>query len=204
MPAQPDETNDPCVIDLLATELGMPLFLTHRLDRPVSGLMLVAKSEDAQAAINAHFQQRKIVKKYWAVTEGKPDAPQGQLEHYIAKQSNGKSHVYTTAKNGAQLASLDYTCLASSDRYHLIEVTLNTGRHHQIRAQMGHIKCPIKGDVRYGARRSNPDRSIHLHARSLSFRHPFLHKSVEVIAPAPAENLWQYFEDKFFFGEKSV
>ena len=159
--------------------MGVP----HRLDRPVSGVTLFAKTSKCLARMNELIRQRNIEKQYWAIVEGRPPADTDHLIHYLYRNSgNNRSYVSETEKKDWQRAELTYKLLAASERYSLIEVTLLTGRHHQIRAQLSAIGCPIKGDLKYGARRSNEDGSILLHARRIAFEHPVAHVPVEVLA----------------------
>ena len=171
--------------------LGVP----HRLDRPVSGAALFAKTGKALERINEMLRAREIRKKYWAVTLHKPVPENGELKHYLLRnEKQNKSYVSPWPKLGAKEALLSYRYAGCSHNYFFIEVELITGRHHQIRAQLSAIGCPIKGDLKYGAPRANPDGGISLHARSLSFIHPVKKVPVEIIAPAPDDVLWRLFE----------
>lgn len=174
------------------------LGVAHRIDRPVSGLVIFARTSKGLARINDLLRQHKVSKKYWAVVAERPPETEGQLEHFLAKnEKQNKSYVSKTDTPRAKKAILRYRLLDSSDRYFLLEVELLTGRHHQIRAQLAAIGCPIKGDLKYGSPRSNQDASIHLHARSLSFTHPVSKQEVEVVAPPPEQDpLWQYFGER--------
>jgi 23S rRNA pseudouridine1911/1915/1917 synthase len=138
----------------------------------------------------------QIHKRYWAVTESTPNPEEGSLKHYIVRDGRtNRSRAYDKPKPDGKLAQLNYTMLGCSTRYTLVEVELLTGRHHQIRAQLSKIGCPIKGDLKYGAKRSNPDGGISLHSRSIEFIHPVRKEPLKVVAPTPAaDNLWQYFE----------
>ncbi len=157
--------------------------LVHRLDRPVSGAVIYAKTSKALTRMNELVKNRDIDKIYWAIVEGRPKFPEGHLIHYLIKnEKNNKTFVSEKEKTGYQRAELEYKVLVSSERYSILEVKLLTGRHHQIRAQLSHVGCPIKGDLKYGARRSNEDGSICLHARRLAFEHPVSHQPVEVLA----------------------
>jgi len=157
--------------------------LVHRLDRPVSGAVIFAKTSKCLARMNELIRQRNIEKQYWAIVEGRPPADADHLRHYLYRNSgNNRSYVSETEKKDWQRAELTYKLLAASERYSLVEVTLLTGRHHQIRAQLSAIGCPIKGDLKYGARRSNEDGSISLHARRIAFEHPVAHVPVEALA----------------------
>lgn len=168
--------------------------VVHRLDRPVSGALIFAKTDKALTRLNNMVKNREIHKTYWAITRNKPPKDRDTLKNYILRnQDNNKSYITKDVNNGLY-AELDYRLIAQSDYYYLLEVDLKTGRHHQIRLQLSHIGCPIKGDLKYGFGRSNRIASISLHARSLSFVHPVNKSTINIIAPVPAEPLWQYFE----------
>lgn len=170
--------------------------VVHRVDRPVSGAVMFAKTSKALVRLNEQIKQRLIKKKYWAIVESKPDKESGRLVHYIARNSkSNKSIAHTKAVEGGQEAVLNYQLVCASDRYYLLEIELITGRHHQIRAQLNAIGCSIKGDLKYGAKRSNPDGGICLHSRSLEFTHPVTKETVTVVAPTPQDSLWSYFEN---------
>lgn len=172
--------------------------VVHRLDRPTSGALVFARTSKALERLNAQFREKETGKIYWAVVEQMPPKDTDRLVNWLAKnEQQNKSYVVKEGANHAKKAILNYTHLASSDKYHLLEIELETGRHHQIRCQLAHIGCIIKGDLKYGARRSNPDGSIHLHARKLSFTHPTTGEEIVVTAPVPKENLWQHFEQLF-------
>ncbi len=165
--------------------------VTHRLDRPVSGLVVFAKTSKALTRLNEMFRLGKIEKKYWAVVKNQPPQPEATLVHYLVRnEKNNKSTAYDYARNGAQRAELSYRTLATGENYRLLEIDLKTGRHHQIRCQLSKIGCPIKGDLKYGAKRSNPDGGISLHARRVAFEHPISHAHIDVTAPVPDERLW--------------
>ncbi len=173
----------------------------HRLDRPTTGIVLFAKTSKALTRMNKMFankaiEGKTIIKKtYWAVTEQKPKDKRGTLIDYLRKnEKQNKSYAFEKEVNGSKRAELDYFIKGSGDKYHFIEITLKTGRHHQIRAQLSNINCIIKGDLKYGAKRSNKDGSIHLHARLLEFIHPVKQELVTIIAPTPKDSLWQAFE----------
>ncbi|GAB4450832.1 MAG: RNA pseudouridine synthase [Bacteroidales bacterium] len=171
------------------------LGVIHRIDRPVSGVVLFAKTSKALARLNQMQQERKIKKVYWAITANSPQKTEGTLEHYIVRnESKNISIVKTKEAKNAKLAVLNYSILAKSDLYYLWQIELLTGRHHQIRCQLSYIQCPIRGDVKYGFPRANPNKSISLHARMLSFLHPVTNNPIAVIAPVPNEKLWNYFE----------
>ena len=171
------------------------LGVVHRIDRPVSGVVLFAKTSKALARMNEMIRGGQISKKYWAVVENRPQAESGELVHYIQRDGkSNRSYCYNTPKGDAKRAVLRYTVLGCSDRYTLVEVELLTGRHHQIRAQLSKIGCPIKGDLKYGSPRSNPDGSICLHARRVTFVHPVSKEVIDITAPLPPGNLWNGFD----------
>ena len=166
--------------------------VAHRLDRPVTGVVLFAKTSKSLARINELFRLGKIEKTYWAITKNCPVEPEGTLKHWLVRdEKQNKSTAFDVEKPNAQQAILHYRLLAKSERYNLLEINLETGRHHQIRCQLAKIGCPVKGDLKYGAERSNPDGGISLHARKISFVHPVSQQQIEIIAPAPEDNLWQ-------------
>jgi 23S rRNA pseudouridine1911/1915/1917 synthase len=169
----------------------------HRLDRPVSGVVLFAKTSKALARMNELIRDRKIKKTYWAVVKNKPAKAEDHLIHYMEKNERmNKSFAYPDDKAGRLRAELKYKLLVSSDTYHLLEVELITGRHHQIRCQLATIGCPIKGDLKYGFDRSNKDASIHLHARKMEFVHPIKINPVTITAKAPADPVWDALMEK--------
>ena len=201
IPVQNDKTGDKTLLDLAEIYTHSKLNLIHRLDRPASGVVLFAKTKMALANINLQFQERKIKKTYLAVVKNLPEEKEGKLIHFLLKdQKKNTSYASIEEKPTSKKAELTYRHIASSDNYHLLEIELITGRHHQIRAQLSAINCPIKGDVKYGFRRSNKDRSIHLHAWKLGFKHPTSNDNVELIAPLPDEVIWQFFESKMEIG----
>lgn len=172
--------------------------VVHRLDRPVAGLVVFAKTSKALARLNEMFRNGQVHKTYWAITRNRPESPDGELCHYITTtDKNNKSYASLKPKNGAKEARLRYKHIASSDRYHLIEVELLTGRKHQIRVQLAAIGCPIKGDLKYGDKRSNPDGSISLMARHIEFTHPVSKKTISLYAPVPDDNLWNALASQF-------
>ncbi|MCM1333020.1 MAG: RluA family pseudouridine synthase [Bacteroides sp.] len=166
--------------------------VVHRLDRPVGGLVVFAKTSKALTRLNEMFRNGEVKKTYWAITRNMPPKQEDMLTHYITSvERNNKSYASVTEKKGSQKAMLSYRHIASSDRYHLLEVNLMTGRKHQIRVQLSSIGCPIKGDLKYGDKRSNPDGSISLMAHRIQFTHPVSGKIIDVTAPLPDDNLWQ-------------
>ena len=170
------------------------LGVVHRLDRPVQGVVVFAKTSKALTRLNNMFRTADVHKTYWAITQNRPKEIEGTLTHWLVRnEKQNKSYVYDTEKPNSKKAVLHYKTLAESERYYLIEVNLMTGRHHQIRCQLAKIGCPIKGDLKYGAKRSNPDGSISLLARKVEFLHPVSKKKIEIVAPLPEDNLWQSF-----------
>jgi 23S rRNA pseudouridine1911/1915/1917 synthase len=166
----------------------------HRIDRPVSGIVLFARTSKALARLNQMFQSKEIQKTYWAVVKNKPPRESGTLIHYLKKnEAKNMSKAFENEQQGALRSELDYKLICSSDNYHLLEITPHTGRHHQIRVQLASMGCPIKGDLKYGFNRSNKDASIHLHARKIEFIHPVKKEPVVIVAPPPDEVLWNEF-----------
>ena len=195
VPTQPDPTGDASLLQLAEDFLKVKLFVIHRLDRVASGIVVFAKTEAAAANLSKQFQNKETLKTYLAVVENKPLKNEDTLFHYLKKNAaNNTSKAFDEEIKDSKRAEMRYILRGSSDRYFLLEITLLTGRHHQIRAQLGKIGCPIKGDVKYGARRSNPNRAIHLHAWQLILKHP---QTGEVIAleskPDETDALWQFF-----------
>ncbi len=190
---QGDKTGDECLAEaykaFIAKRNSKPgqvfLGIPHRLDRPVSGICILAKTSKALGRLGVMFKGSEVHKTYWALCCSKPEQEQAVLENWLIKNEPKNKSYVTTERPGAKLARLRYTWLKSTDNYHLLEVELMTGRHHQIRCQLGNIGCPIKGDLKYGAPRSNPDGSICLHARSIRFDHPVSHLPIYVEAPVP-------------------
>ncbi|MBO4403034.1 MAG: RluA family pseudouridine synthase [Bacteroidales bacterium] len=169
----------------------------HRIDRPVSGIVLFAKTSKALSRMNQMVKERNIVKTYWAIVQNQPPQTDGTLIHYLRKiEAKNYSETALHEKKGFLRAELDYRVLAHSDHYNLLEIKLKTGRHHQIRAQLSAIGCPIKGDLKYGAPRSNPDGSISLHVKELIFQHPVSKQELHLSAPLPEETLWHFFQQK--------
>lgn len=192
--AQPDKTGDVSLLALAEQHCGHPLHLVHRVDRPVSGLVLLAKTAEAMSLFSAQFQARSVEKTYLAIVQNPPPAEAGHLLHFLKKnQAKNTSKAFDEEMPGTERAELRYQMLDSSQRYHLLALRLVTGRHHQIRAQLGKIGCPIKGDVKYGARRGNPDRSIHLHAWRLAFDNPATGERILLEAEPPEDTLWAAF-----------
>lgn len=172
------------------------LGVTHRLDRPTTGVVLFARTSKALARLNDMFKSHEQIRKtYWAIVQGQPQEPEGRLVHYLKKnEAQNKSYIVSQGTKEAKEAVLSYKTLAKGDHYSLLEVNLETGRHHQIRCQLASIGCPIKGDLKYGAKRSNPDGGICLHARQIAFVHPVSKQDIVITAPVPEEKIWKDLE----------
>ncbi|MFQ5335268.1 MAG: RluA family pseudouridine synthase [Flavobacteriales bacterium] len=184
------------VSDLLKERHNKPgkafVGVVHRLDRPVSGVLLLAKTGKALGRMNELFRKGDILKTYWAVVENEPPELESNLLHYLVKHAkNNKSYLSPNRKEGYKEARLTYRFIGKTQNYSFLEIDLHTGRHHQIRAQFAAIGCPVKGDLKYGSKRSNMDASICLHARSISFIHPVRKTELNINAPPPDEALWQ-------------
>lgn len=194
---QGDKTGDRSLIDeikdYIKVKYAKPgevfLGLPHRLDRPTTGVVVYARTSKALTRLTEMFRShQQIQKTYWAIVNTPPQQPQGRLEDYLVKrEKENKSYVVRKETKEAKLAVLEYRTIAHSQRYTLLEINLLTGRHHQIRCQLANIGCHIKGDLKYGARRSNKDGGISLHARSIAFVHPVSKQPIEIVAPAPDE-----------------
>ena len=170
--------------------------VVHRLDRPVGGLVIFAKTSKALSRLNEMFRNGEVNKTYWAITRNLPPKEEDTLTHYITTtERNNKSYASLTEKKGSQKAVLKYRHIASTDRYYLLEVNLLTGRKHQIRVQLSAIGCPIKGDLKYGDKRSNPDGSISLMSHRIEFTHPVSGNKIDVTAPVPDDNLWRALDE---------
>lgn len=168
------------------------LGVTHRLDRPVWGLVVFAKTSKALARLNDMFRNGEVHKTYWAICQNAPAEPKATLTHWITRnEKQNKSYAYDREVPGSKKAVLHYRTISRSERYTLVEIELMTGRHHQIRCQLAKIGCPIKGDLKYGARRSNPDGSISLLARKVEFIHPVSKERICVESQVPDDNLWR-------------
>jgi 23S rRNA pseudouridine1911/1915/1917 synthase len=200
---QGDKTGDEPLCESLKTFIGRRdnkpgnvfMGVPHRLDRPVSGVALFAKTGKALERLNELFRLGEVHKTYWAIVKNRPPKNSDSLTHYLTRnERQNKSYATLTPKAGAKEARLQYRLLADGDHYHLLSIQLFTGRHHQIRCQLAAIGCPVKGDLKYGAPRSNPDGSISLHARSAAFLHPVKKEPLTIIAPVPDEALWKWFE----------
>ena len=169
--------------------------VTHRLDRPVSGLVVFAKTSKALPRLNEMFRNGEVKKTYWAIVKECPKETEGELVHYLVRnEKQTKSYAYDKEVKNSKKAVLHYKLIGHSQNYYLLEVDLKTGRHHQIRCQLAKMGCPIKGDLKYGSPRSNPDGSICLHARTVQFVHPVSKEMIRLTAPVPEGNLWNGFE----------
>lgn len=199
---QGDKTGDTPLVDMVKEYIKQKyqkpgnvfLGVVHRLDRPVSGLVVFARTSKALARLNEMFRTKEVHKTYWALVANCPPSPEGRLENWLVRnERQNKSYAYGKEVPQSKKAILEYRLLDRSDRYYLLEVDLQTGRHHQIRCQLAKMGCPIKGDLKYGASRSNPDGSICLHARRIRLVHPVSKEEICVEAPVPEGNLWQSF-----------
>lgn len=170
------------------------LGVVHRLDRPVSGLVVCAKTSKALSRLNDMFRKGEVKKTYWAMVQTPPAEPEGTLTNWLVRnEKQNKSYAYDHEVPNAKKAILKYKTVGQTEHYTLLEVNLLTGRHHQIRCQLSAIGCPIKGDLKYGARRSNPDGSISLLSRTVEFIHPVSKENISVVSPLPAEKVWDNF-----------
>lgn len=169
--------------------------LVHRLDRPVSGVVMFAKTEKALVRLNKMMKEHQIHKTYWAIVRNNNIKPKATLVNFLIRNEKQNKTYVTKDTNKGKYAELDYEVLKKSDNYQLLKVNLKTGRHHQIRVQLSNIGCPIKGDLKYGFERSNKDASISLHARELEFLHPVKKEQIKIIAPLPKDSLWQWFDE---------
>jgi len=171
------------------------LGVTHRLDRPVSGLVVFAKTSKALSRLNDMFRLGEVKKTYWAIVKERPKELESELTHWLVRnEKQNKSYAYDKERPNSKKAILRYKLIGHSQNYHLLEVDLQTGRHHQIRCQLAKMGCPIKGDLKYGSPRSNPDGSICLHARRVTFVHPVSKELIDLVAPLPSGNLWNGFD----------
>ena len=169
--------------------------VTHSLDRPVSGLVVFAKTSKALPRLNEMFRNGEVKKTYWAIVKECPKETEGELVHYLVRnEKQNKSYAYDKEVKNSKKAVLHYKLIGHSQNYYLLEGDLKTGRHHQIRCQLAKMGCPIKGDLKYGSPRSNPDGSICLHARTVQFVHPVSKEMIRLTAPVPEGNLWNGFE----------
>jgi 23S rRNA pseudouridine1911/1915/1917 synthase len=201
--AQADKTGDialnEIVKDYIKEKYNKPgkvyLGLIHRLDRPTSGGLIFGRTDKATSRLSKMFQNHEVKKTYWAVVDKRPPQMEDRLEHYLVKnQQKNKSFPSNSKNSNAKKAILNYKYISSIDKYHLLEIELETGRHHQIRAQLAAIDCRIKGDVKYGFKRANKDLSIHLHARYLEFLHPVKKELMKFEIPPPKDPVWNAFQ----------
>jgi 23S rRNA pseudouridine1911/1915/1917 synthase len=199
---QPDLTGDSAleerVKEYIKVKYNKPgsvfLGVAHRIDRPVSGVVTFARTSKALARINEMFKEKTIKKTYWAIVKKKPVNESGSLQQYLLRNSKqNKSYMYDKQVSGSKLAILHYRLIATSNSFYLLEIDLETGRHHQIRAQLSAIGSPIRGDLKYGFDRSNQDGGINLHARSIELLHPVTKEKLEVVANPPKDKLWDVF-----------
>ena len=196
---QGDKTGDAPLSDLLKAYLkekyqkpgNVYLGVVHRLDRPTTGIVVFAKTSKALERLNKMLREKTIQKTYWAVVKNKPAKSENTLINYLRKNpKNNKATVFNKETNDSKKAILHYKIFKSLDNYHLLEIDLETGRHHQIRAQLSNINCPIKGDLKYGFDRSNKNAGIHLHARRICFVHPVTKTMLTLEAPTPKDPIW--------------
>ena len=202
---QGDKTGDTTLPDLIKSYIkekyqkpgNVFLGVVHRLDRPTSGALVFARTSKALERLNAQFRDKETNKVYWAIVGQKPPKDQGTLSHFLKKnETQNKSYVVADGTPGSKKAILHYKLIAASERYYLLEIELETGRHHQIRCQLAAMGCSIKGDLKYGDKRSNPGGSICLHARTLRFEHPTTKEQISVRAPLPGLGIWSAFEKR--------
>lgn len=200
---QVDNTGDKSLEDLVKAYIKKKynkpgevfLGVIHRIDRPVSGVVIFARTSKALTRMNEQLKRKELKKTYWAIVKNRPIKETAFIENYIVRNTKlNKSFANLTPGKDGKLASLTYNLIASSQNYHLLEIDLHTGRHHQIRCQLAGIGCAIKGDLKYGFPRSNPDGGISLHARKVEFIHPVKKEPVSITAPCPKDNLWKEFE----------
>jgi len=196
---QGDQSGDPPLVDTVKFYIkekyekrgNVYLGVVHRLDRPTSGVVLFARTSKALQRLNQLFREDRVQKLYWAVVGELPPKRADTLTHYLKRNRNqNKSYASDMPITGGKEARLSYKLVLSLDRYHLLEILLHTGRHHQIRAQLARIGCHVKGDLKYGFPRSNPNGGIHLHAREVIFDHPVQKTPIRVVADPPADPVW--------------
>lgn len=190
--SQPDKTGDESLLDQAEKRCHRSLHPVNRLDRPVSGIALFAKTKAVMTMLTEQFRDRSVEKVYLAVVQSEPPQESGTLVHFLQKnQVKNITTAHTEEQPDSERAELAYKLIGKSDRYFLLEINPITGKHHQIRAQLSAIGCPIKGDVKYGARRGNQDRSIHLHSWKLTFEHPLSGERLSLEAPVPEDVVWK-------------
>lgn len=196
-PHQPDKSADKSLLEKVQNYCKHPVHAVNRLDRPASGVALFAKSKNSMTALSKQFADANVGKHYFAIVSNAWTEQQGELRHWISHNRKiNKSFVHSEKVEDSKAAYITFKLLAKSDNYALLGIDLHSGRHHQIRAQLASVGFPIKGDVKYGGRRGNKDRSIHLHANELTFSHPITKERITVNAPLPASDpLWQFFHN---------
>ena len=196
---QGDKTGDSPLSEIVKNYIGKKynkpgdvfLGVVHRLDRPTSGVVIFARTSKALSRLNRQFSERETQKTYWAVVKNEPKIREGRLVHFTKRNTKqNKSYAHIKEVPDSKKAILNYQVIKELDRYYLLEILLETGRHHQIRSQLAAINCPIKGDLKYGFDRSNKDGGIHLHARELSVIHPTLKQEISVVASPPKDAIW--------------
>lgn len=190
---QPDKTGDPSLLGLGASYIRHDLYLIHRLDRPVSGVVLLGQKPSAQTELTRQLQKGTVGKYYLAIVGERPAEDEATLKHHLKNAPGNRSTVDDEPSEGSKPAELHYRYLASSDRYHLLLVRLKTGRKHQIRTQLAAIGCPLRGDTKYGFKRANPDGNIDLHSHRIIYNHPVTDEKTEHIAPVPESPVWEAF-----------
>lgn len=197
---QGDKTKDTPLVEIVKEYLKIKhdkpgnvyLGVIHRIDRPTSGIVMFAKTSKALSRMNAMLKNQDVNKLYWAITQNKPDNKTGKLIHWLRKNSkNNKSTHFSKETANTKKAILNYKILKTLDNYYLLEIKMESGRHHQIRCQLQAIGCPIKGDIKYGSKRTNKDGSIDLHARNLQLIHPVTKKEIDITAPVRDEKIWK-------------
>lgn len=197
---QGDKTKDTPLVEIVKEYLKIKhdkpgnvyLGVIHRIDRPTSGIVMFAKTSKALSRMNAMLKNQDVNKLYWAITQNKPDNKTGKLIHWLRKNpKNNKSTHFSKETANTKKAVLNYRILKTLDNYYLLEIKMESGRHHQIRCQLQAIGCPIKGDIKYGSKRTNKDGSIDLHARNLQFIHPVTKKEIDITAPVRDEKIWK-------------
>ena len=195
-----DESLDNIVREYIKEKYKKPgdvfLGVVHRLDRPVSGCVVYARTSKALSRLSELFRTREVKKIYWAIVTNRPPAEEGVISSWLKKnEPQNKSYVYDKEVKGSKMAELSYSLLARSEKYYLLEIDLRTGRHHQIRAQLASVGCPIKGDLKYGAPRSNDGGGVSLHSRRVTFIHPVKNEEITAVAPLPVDKIWKLFSN---------
>ncbi len=202
---QGDKTGDEALCDKVKAYIkkkynkpgDVYLGVVHRIDRPVSGVVVFARTSKAAVRLSKMFQEKQIKKTYWAIVKNLPEHDEGRLVHYMIKnQEKNRSSAYDAQKKNSKEAILNYKLISGSSNYHLLQIDLETGRHHQIRCQLAKIGCPIRGDLKYGAQRSLKGGGINLHARRIEFEHPVKKETIVITANTPKEeSLWNEFHN---------